>query len=112
IERAGAAILEQLDCDACLLTQGQSGMSLFQRNAPVTHVPVVGSVEVTDVTGAGDTALALFAAAVAAGVGFGNAMRLANVAAGVVVMKVGAATALPHEIEEAARKGGVELLPW
>ncbi len=112
IERAGAAIVTKLDCAACLLTLGQGGMSLFAREAPPAHIPVVGSAEVTDVTGAGDTTLALFAGALAAGLGFANAMRLANVAAGVVVMKVGAATATPDEIEQAAREGGVELLPW
>ena len=72
----------------------------------------MGEEEVTDVTGAGDTVTAVIGASLAAEIGMANGMRLANCAAGVVVMKAGAATASPAEIVEAAERGGVELAPW
>jgi len=111
-ERAGAQLLHNLDCEICLVTQGRRGMSLFERGKSSDHVAVVGAEEVTDVTGAGDTVTATFAAALASGLGARNAMRLANCAAGVVVMKVGAATASPGEVSLTARQHGVELEPW
>lgn len=110
--RAGASILEKLPCDACLLTQGRGGMTLFRRDTEPVHVPIVGDDEVTDVTGAGDTATAAFCAALAGGVGMPNAMRLANCAASVVVMKSGTGTASAEEIGKVAGRGGVELEPW
>jgi D-glycero-beta-D-manno-heptose-7-phosphate kinase len=111
-ERAGKKILETLAVKMCLLTQGRHGMTLCQAGLPPSHVDIVGEEEVTDVTGAGDTVMAVFAAALAARLGPVNAMRLANVAAGVVVTKVGAATASHDEIAELAARGGVELEPW
>jgi D-glycero-beta-D-manno-heptose-7-phosphate kinase len=110
--RAGAMALERLGCSACLLTQGRGGMTLFRPGATAAHVDIVGEDEVVDVTGAGDTVIATFSAAVAAGLGMENAMRLANVAAGVVVTKLGTATASPSEIVESGTRYGVELLPW
>ena len=102
VQRAGTLLLEQLDCAACLLTQGRRGMTLFATGAPPSHVDIVGEEEVTDVTGAGDTVIATLAAALAAGLGLENAMRLANCAAGLVVTKVGTAVARPEEIAAAA----------
>ncbi len=110
--RAGEKILEQLKCEACLLTQGRGGMTLVRRDASPQHVPIVGDDEVTDVTGAGDTATAAFCAGLAGGLGMPNAMRLANCAAGVVVMKSGTGTASADEILAVAGRGGVELEPW
>jgi rfaE bifunctional protein kinase chain/domain len=112
VERAGRRIVEKLDVEACLLTQGRGGMTLFQPRAEPAHVDIVGEEEVTDVTGAGDTVIATFAAGLAAGVGMENAMHLANVAAGVVVTKLGAAAAAPEEIAAAAARHGVSLSPW
>jgi rfaE bifunctional protein kinase chain/domain len=112
VERAGAAILELLRCDVCLITQGRGGMSLFRAGQAPHHVDIVGAEEVTDVTGAGDTVMATFAASLAANLGMVNGMALANCAAGVAVMRVGTTTVAPAELVAAASGGGVELEPW
>lgn len=112
VERAGRKLLAMVGCEACLITQGRHGMSLFVAGEPTAHVDIVGEEEVTDVTGAGDTVMATFSAALAAGIGVRNGMRLANCAAGVVVTKAGTATASPEEILAAAARYGLELEPW
>jgi rfaE bifunctional protein kinase chain/domain len=112
IDSAGGAILRTLGCDACLITQGRGGMTLFRPGHEPRHVGIVGPDEVTDVTGAGDTVTATFAAALAARIGMVNGMLLANCAAGVAVMRVGTTTVSPEEIAAAAERGGVELESW
>jgi len=112
VERAGVAIRARLGCEVCLLTQGRAGMTLFRAGASSAHVDIVGEDEVADVTGAGDTVLATFGGALAAGIGMENGMRLANLAAGIVVTRLGTATASPAEIIDSAARHGVELLPW
>ena len=87
-------------------------MTLFGAAGEPQHVGIVGEKEVTDVTGAGDTVMATFAAGLAAGIGMHNSMLLANVAAGVVVTKAGAATASHEEIIAAASRYDVRLDPW
>ena len=77
---------------AVLITRGSRGMALFQPKQPTVHVPIFGSDEVADVTGAGDTVIATFGLALAAGASFYEAARLANYAGGLVVMKRGTAT--------------------
>ncbi len=94
---AGARILASLRCDAALITRGEHGLSLFERGRDVLHVPATAH-EVFDVTGAGDTVIATLGLALAAGAGLGEAARLANHAAGVVVAKLGTATATPDEV--------------
>src|SRR6202040_1095706 len=86
---------------AVLVTRGSRGMALFQPKQPTVHVPIFGSDEVTDVTGAGDTVIAAFSLALAAGASFYEAVRLANYAGGVVVMKRGTATVSPKELADA-----------
>jgi rfaE bifunctional protein kinase chain/domain len=98
LERAGRTILERMACRAVLITRGSRGMALFEPGRPTDHVAIVGSDEVADVTGAGDTVIAAFSLAVAAGAPFGDAMRLANYAGGVVVMKRGTATVSADEL--------------
>ena len=71
------------------------------RDRPTIHVPIYGSDEVADVTGAGDTVIATMTLAIAAGGSFDEAARLANYAAGLVVMKRGTATVSPDELREA-----------
>ena len=83
-----------------LITRGSRGMALFEHGKPTDHIPIVGSDQVTDVTGAGDTVIATFTLALAAGASFGEAARLANHAGGVVVMKRGTAVVTVAEIEE------------
>ena len=111
VERAGLKIAKELNLKACLVTQGRGGMTLCRRDQPPMHVDIVGDDEVTDVTGAGDTVIATFSAALAAGLGMVNAMLLANCAAGVSVMRAGAATVTPDEVRAAVRGGQVELEP-
>ncbi|MEZ5319118.1 MAG: PfkB family carbohydrate kinase [Vicinamibacterales bacterium] len=103
LEGAGRTLLRDLGCRAVLVTRGSRGMALFEPGRPTDHIPIVGSDEVADVTGAGDTVIATFALAVAAGASFGDAARLANVAGGLVVMKRGTATVTADELRQALR---------
>jgi rfaE bifunctional protein kinase chain/domain len=104
LERAGRELLGRLRCPAVLVTRGSRGMALFERDAPTVHIPIVGSDQVTDVTGAGDTVIATFALALTAGASFADAARLANFAGGVVVMKRGTATVTGAELLDAIKK--------
>jgi rfaE bifunctional protein kinase chain/domain len=97
LERAGRRILASLGCRAVLVTRGEHGMSLFEKGRVPVHIPTAAR-EVFDVTGAGDTVIATLGLAVGAGAGLEDAARLANRAAGVVVGKLGTATATPEEI--------------
>jgi len=97
---AGRQLLERLEAQAIMLTRGPEGMSIFEPSGRVTHIPVVDVSEVFDVTGAGDTAVAAMALALAAGAGYVEAAQIANFAAGVVVTKFGAATVSPAELKE------------
>src|SRR5436305_480718 len=83
----GRAVLRRTRSEAVLVTRGSRGMALFQPKQATVHIPIVGSDEVADVTGAGDTVIATFALALAAGGSFHDAARLANFAGGLVVMK-------------------------
>ncbi len=98
LERAGRTLLERLGCQAVLITRGSRGMALFEPDRPTDRIPIVGSDEVADVTGAGDTVIATFALALAAGGSFRDAARLANYAGGIVVMKRGTATVTAAEL--------------
>ena len=86
---------------AVLITRGSRGMALFQPKQETIHIPIFGSDEVADVTGAGDTVIATFALALAAGASFYEAARLANYAGGLVVMKRGTATVSARELSDA-----------
>ncbi len=112
VERGGSKIMADLACHALVLTQGQEGMSLFEPGAQATHVDVMGTTEVTDVTGAGDSVIATLGAALAAGLGLHNGALLANCAAGVVVTRMGTAAATPEDILAAAHHNGLQLQPW
>lgn len=91
----------RLALDALLLTRGSEGMTLARAGLPPLSIPVYGGRNPVDVTGAGDTVLVTFAAALAAGADWEVAMHLANIAAGIVVMKRGTATVSAAEIETA-----------
>ena len=97
LERAARALLERLGCRYVLITRGEHGMSLFGRAGEHVDVPSVART-VFDVSGAGDTVVAVLTLALAAGVPIEDATRLANFAAGAVVEKLGTATASPAEI--------------
>jgi rfaE bifunctional protein kinase chain/domain len=98
LEKAGRMLLRKMACEAVLVTRGSRGMALFTPGAPTDHIPIVGSDQVTDVTGAGDTVIAVFALAISAGASFAEAARLANHAGGLVVMKRGTATVTAAEL--------------
>lgn len=101
LEQAGRTLLRRTGMEAVLMTRGSRGMALFQRGQPTAHIPIFGSDEVTDVTGAGDTVIAALALALAGGASFYEAARLANYAGGLVVMKRGTATVSSRELVEA-----------
>jgi rfaE bifunctional protein kinase chain/domain len=101
LERAGRLILKRTGMEAVLVTRGSRGMALFQPKQDTIHIPIFGSDEVADVTGAGDTVNATFGLALAAGASFYEAARLANYAGGLVVMKRGTATVSARELADA-----------
>jgi len=95
------ALRMRLDVQSLLVTRSEKGMSLF---SPVGHLHLPAQAqEVFDVTGAGDTVIALMAAGLGAGLALGDAAAIANLGAGVVVAKLGTATASPAELKRAAR---------
>ena len=104
LERAGRMLLRKSRMGAVLVTRGSRGMALFQPGERTAHVPIFGSDEVTDVTGAGDTVIATFGLALSAGASFYEAARLANYAGGLVVMKRGTATVTATELIDAIVK--------
>ena len=101
LERAGRMLLRKSRMGAVLVTRGSRGMALFQPGERTAHVPIFGSDEVTDVTGAGDTVIATFGLALSAGASYYEAALLANYAGGIVVMKRGTATISPRELSDA-----------
>ncbi len=105
LERVGRKLLAEIGSPAVLITRGNRGMALFERGKPRLDIPATGTDEVTDVSGAGDTVIAVVTLALAAGASFEVAARLSNAAAGVVVMKPGAATCSPQEFLAAAGDG-------
>jgi D-glycero-beta-D-manno-heptose-7-phosphate kinase len=94
---AGAALRDRLAADALLITRGAEGMSLFESNGAVTHLPTLAR-EVYDVTGAGDTVVSVYALALAAGAGPKVAALLSNHAAGLVVRHAGTAVTTVPEL--------------
>lgn len=105
VER-GTALMAQHELGALLITRGEHGMSLLQRGREALHLPAKAR-EVYDVTGAGDTVISVLAAAVAAGEDLAHATALANIAAGIVVGKLGTATVSVPEIRRALHEDGV-----
>jgi rfaE bifunctional protein kinase chain/domain len=100
LEEAGRTLRERLGARFLLITRGSRGMSLFQPRVSA-HLPVSGTDQVADVTGAGDTVIGTFALAQAAGADPVEAALLADYAGGVVVMKMGTATCSPEELRRA-----------
>ncbi|MEX2164828.1 MAG: D-glycero-beta-D-manno-heptose-7-phosphate kinase [Sulfuricaulis sp.] len=97
LEKKGIAMARDLDLAGVLVTRGEQGMSLMMQDGKVIHIPARAR-EVFDVTGAGDTVIAAIGCAWAVGSKMEDALQLANMAAGIVVGKLGAATASPAEI--------------
>ncbi len=95
---------ESLDCEAILITRGSRGMALFEREGHPLFIPVYGTDQVADVTGAGDTVIATFTLALAAGASYAEAAKLANYGGGIVVMKMGTSTVSNDELRHAIER--------
>ncbi len=100
--KAGMLLLKKYTTDALLITRGEYGMSLFQKDGTVRHIPTIAK-EVYDVTGAGDTVIATLSLALAVRAPWIDACILSNHAAGIVVGKLGTATASAQELESSIR---------
>ena len=98
---AGAEIMRKLNANAALITRGEKGMSLFERDGAVHHIPVSDKSEVFDVSGAGDTCVAAFMLALTGKINPVVAARISNVAAGVAVRKMGTSTVNFEELRKA-----------
>jgi rfaE bifunctional protein kinase chain/domain len=107
LERAGRAVLRRTRAAAVLITRGSRGMALFESAQPTVHIPIVGSDQIADVTGAGDTVIAALTLALSAGATFEEGAHLANHAGGLVVMKRGTATVSASELRYAISGGAV-----
>jgi len=96
--QSGQALLKRLGAHSVLVTRGDEGMSVISRDGSYLHIPAANRSEVFDVTGAGDTVIAVSTLALAAGATVARAATLANYAAGLVVRKLGNAVVTPEEL--------------
>lgn len=108
LRRCGTATLMDMKLRALLVTRGRDGMALFQPGAEPIHIPVHGSDQAVDVTGAGDTVLAAYTLSLASGASPLEAAHIANIAGGLVVMKRGTATVSREELLQAIRSAASE----
>ena len=100
LERSGRDLLARTGAGGVLITRGSRGMALFEPDRPTVHIPIFGSDQIADVTGAGDTVIATMTLALAAGATPEEAAHLANYAGGLVVMKRGTATVSADELKQ------------
>ena len=103
LKKAGEAMLKKFKCKIALITLGENGMAVFQKDKPMKHIPTVAQ-EVFDVSGAGDTVIACYTVALAAGADPVQAAHISNCAAGIVVGKVGIAVVMPDELISRIKK--------
>ena len=103
LERLGALTLRQMKLQALVVTRGKDGMVVFERGRKPHNIPIYGTDQALDVTGAGDTVIAVFTLALAAGATFVEAAHLANYAGGIVVMKRGTSSLTREELLAAIR---------
>lgn len=108
VEEAGNSLLENLEIEAVLITQGENGMTLFQRDRTSRHFDALAR-KVYDVTGAGDTVIASLGAAVGAGADLAEAAEIANIAAGLVVEEIGTTAINLKKLTEAVSE--INLMP-
>jgi D-glycero-beta-D-manno-heptose-7-phosphate kinase len=101
LKKVSSRVMGKQELGSLLVTQGKYGMTLFEAHKAPLHIPIYGTDEVADVTGAGDTVIAVFTLALACGASHEHAARLANYAGGIVVMKHGTATATRVELRAA-----------
>jgi rfaE bifunctional protein kinase chain/domain len=99
LEEVGWGLLDRLEAEAILITRGEKGMSLFERNRSLTHFPTRAK-RVYDVTGAGDTVISAFTCAFAAKASYKEATLISNHAAGIVVGEIGTAQVTKDQLTE------------
>jgi rfaE bifunctional protein kinase chain/domain len=104
LEDLGQRALRDLNLEALVVTRGKDGMALFERTRVPRNIPIYGSDAPVDVTGAGDTVIAVFTLALASGASYLEAAHLANYAGGIVVMKRRTATVTCAELTAALRQ--------
>jgi rfaE bifunctional protein kinase chain/domain len=104
LSTCGQQVMERMNLQSLLITRGRDGMVAFDQGREPVDIPIFGSDEIADVTGAGDTVIASFSAALAAGATTEEAAQLANYAGGIVVMKRGTATVSRDELLRAIEK--------
>ena len=104
IFEAGQELLQELSADGVLVTRGEDGMVLLEKDGSIHNIPVSDKSEVFDVSGAGDTCVATVILALAAGVEPAKAAELSNIASGIAVRKLGTATVSAEELRQAVRK--------
>ncbi|MCM8761990.1 MAG: PfkB family carbohydrate kinase, partial [Candidatus Omnitrophica bacterium] len=103
IRRLGEKIKRHIGCEHLLITLGKDGMMLFENYGKVIHIPTVAK-EVFDVTGAGDTVIAVFTLSLSAGASVIEAAIISNIAAGITVAKLGTASTSQNELKETFRE--------
>lgn len=101
LKKTGRFLLNKSRAAAVLITRGSKGMALFERNKPPFLIPIIGTTDIVDVTGAGDTVISVLTLALSCSATFREAALLANYAGSVVVMKKGTATLSIQELKEA-----------
>jgi len=111
LERCGRATLSDMKLQSLVITRGRDGIALFEPGKPTAHIPIHGSDQAVDVTGAGDTVLAAYTLGLASGASPLEAAHLANIAGGLVVMKRGTATVSRAELLEAIGASASETNP-
>jgi D-glycero-beta-D-manno-heptose-7-phosphate kinase len=104
VREAAERILERVNSKAVLITRGSRGIALLEAGHKAEFIPVFGTDEIADVTGAGDTVIAVFTLALTGGASFSEAANLANIGGGIVVMKSGTAIVSPEEMEAALQR--------
>jgi rfaE bifunctional protein kinase chain/domain len=99
LRKAGRELLNKTKSEAILITRGSKGMVLFEKGKPSSSIPIHGTTDIVDVTGAGDTVISVLTLALTCGATFKEASQLANYAGSVVVMKKGTATLSTKELK-------------
>lgn len=100
IEKSGKILLEKLSLEALLITRGEKGMTLFEKKREIAHLGALAR-KVYDVTGAGDTVIAVLAVMLASGANFREAAKIANISAGLVVEQIGTTAITLKILQEA-----------
>ena len=103
VEKMGKRLIKELNSNV-LITRGEKGMSLFEKNGEITHIPAYAK-EVYDIVGAGDTSVAFLTLALASGASFKEGAIIANHAAGITVGKIGTSTVSIEELRESIENG-------